>query len=113
VHPGQAVYETFLASGTILMAAQSTGRVCYGVEIDPLFVDLAIRRWQAFTGEKAHRLSDGQMFEAAERMPTFRLPDAIALYRDCEPAGRNHDADRIRVRLYTREQKPDFDATAG
>jgi hypothetical protein len=37
-----------------------------------------------------------------------RLPDAIALYRHCEPSGRNHDADRIRVWLYTRKQKQDF-----
>jgi DNA modification methylase len=65
--PGQAVYEPFLGSGTTLMAAQSTGRVCYGVEIDPLFVDVAIRRWQAFTGEKAHRLNDDQTFDVAEQ----------------------------------------------
>ena len=63
---GQAVYEPFLGSGTTLIAAQSTGRVCYGIEIDPLFVDVAIRRWQAFTGEKACRLRDGQAFEAVE-----------------------------------------------
>jgi DNA modification methylase len=56
-----------LGSGTTLMAAQSTGRVCYGIEIDPLFVDVAIRRWQAFTGEKAHRLNDGQVFDAADQ----------------------------------------------
>lgn len=64
--PGQAVYEPFLGSGTTLIAAQSTGRVCYGIEIDPLFVDVAIRRWQAFTGERACRLRDGQSFEAIE-----------------------------------------------
>lgn len=64
--PGQAVYEPFLGSGTTLIAAQSTGRVCYGIEIDPLFVDVAIRRWQAFTGEKASRLRDGQAFDAIE-----------------------------------------------
>jgi DNA modification methylase len=56
-----------LGSGTTLMAAQSTGRVCYGIEIDPLFVDVAIRRWQAFTGEKANRLNDGQVFDAADQ----------------------------------------------
>lgn len=65
--PGQAVYESFLGSGTTLLAAQSTGRVCYAVEIDPIFVDVGIRRWQAFTGEKAHRLQDGQSFEEAEQ----------------------------------------------
>ena len=62
--PGQAIYEPFLGSGTTLIAAQSSGRVCLGIEIDPLFVDLAIRRWQAFTGEKAMRESDGANFEA-------------------------------------------------
>lgn len=62
--PGQAVYEPFLGSGTTLIAAQSCGRVCMGVEIDPLFVDLAVRRWQAFTGEKAIRASDGLSFDS-------------------------------------------------
>jgi DNA modification methylase len=62
--PGQAIYEPFLGSGTTLIAAQSCGRVCYGIEIDPLFVDVAIRRWQAFTGEKARRANDGALFEA-------------------------------------------------
>ena len=61
--PGQAIYEPFLGSGTTLIAAQSCGRVCFGIEIDPLFVDLAIRRWQAFTGEKAKRANDGVLFD--------------------------------------------------
>ena len=61
--PGQAIYEPFLGSGTTLIAAQSCGRVCLGIEIDPLFVDVAIRRWQAFTGEGAKRASDGAIFE--------------------------------------------------
>lgn len=61
--PGQAIYEPFSGSGTTLIAAQSCGRVFLGVEIDPLFVDLAIRRWQAFTGEKAKRASDGTPFD--------------------------------------------------
>lgn len=42
----------------------SFGRLCFGIEIDPLFVDVAIRRWQAFAGEKARRASDGMLFEA-------------------------------------------------
>jgi DNA modification methylase len=45
------------------VAAQSCGRVCFGIEIDPLFVDLAIRRWQSFAGEKARRASDGVDFD--------------------------------------------------
>src|SRR3954468_17166646 len=62
--PGQAIYEPFLGSGTTLIAAQSCGRVCFGIEIDPLFIDVAIRRWQAFTGGKAKRANDGVLFEA-------------------------------------------------
>jgi DNA modification methylase len=62
--PGQAIYGPFLGSGTTLIAAQSCGRVCFGIEIDPLFVDLAIRRWQSFTGEKAKRANDGALFDA-------------------------------------------------
>lgn len=62
--PGQAIYEPFLGSGTTLIAAQSCGRVCFGIEIDPLFVDVVIRRWQAFTGETAKRVSDSMLFDA-------------------------------------------------
>jgi DNA modification methylase len=65
-NPGQAIYEPFLGSGTTLIAAQSSNRVCLGVEIDPLFVDVVIRRWEAFTGEAATRLGDGQSFGAVQ-----------------------------------------------
>jgi DNA modification methylase len=51
--PGDAVYEPFLGSGTTLIAADSTGRLCLAMELDPLYVDVAIRRWQAFTGKEA------------------------------------------------------------
>jgi len=61
--PGQAIYEPFLGSGSTLIAAQSSGRVCLGIEIDPFFIDVAIRRWQAFTGEKARRANDSVLFE--------------------------------------------------
>ncbi len=61
--PGPAIYEPFLGSGTTLIAAQSSSRVCLAIEIDPLFVDLATRRWQAFAGEKAIRETDGVSFD--------------------------------------------------
>jgi DNA modification methylase len=50
---GDLVLDSFLGSGTTLLAAERTGRVCYGIEIDPLYVDVAIRRWQRYTGEPA------------------------------------------------------------
>jgi DNA modification methylase len=45
------VLDSFLGSGSTLMAAERTGRICRGIEIDPLYVDIAIRRWQRMTGE--------------------------------------------------------------
>jgi DNA modification methylase len=62
--PGDTVYEPFLGSGTTLIAAESVGRICLAIEIDPLYVDVAIRRWQAFTGQQAILQADGRGFEA-------------------------------------------------
>ena len=47
------VFDAFLGSGTTLLAAERTGRRCYGIELDPLYVDIAIERWQRMTGRKA------------------------------------------------------------
>jgi DNA modification methylase len=73
--PGQAIYEPFLGSGTTLIAAESTGRVCHAVELDPLYVDVAIRRWQAFTGKPA-LAPDGRTFDvvAAKRASEGGIP---------------------------------------
>ncbi len=57
-----AIYDPFLGSGTTLIAAQTTGRRCLGIEIDPRYVDVAIRRWQSFTGQRAQRETDGRLF---------------------------------------------------
>jgi DNA modification methylase len=62
--PGQAIYDPFLGSGTTVIAAETTGRVCLGMEIDPRYVDVAVRRWQAFTGDKATLDGDGRTFDA-------------------------------------------------
>jgi DNA modification methylase len=75
---GEAVYEPFLGSGTTLIAAQSTGRVCLGIEIDPLFVDVAIRRWQAFTGERAIRERDGRDYDDVARAASCSGPGAMS-----------------------------------
>ena len=60
--PGQAIYEPFMGSGTTLIAAETTGRICYGVELNPVYVDVAIERWQAFTGEEAVLTDSGESF---------------------------------------------------
>lgn len=67
---GEAVYDPFLGSGTTLMAAELTERICCGIELDPKYCDVIIRRWEEFTGCKAALEADGRTFEEvkAERM---------------------------------------------
>jgi DNA modification methylase len=60
---GDLVLDPFLGSGSTLMAAERVGRVCRGIEMDPLYVDLTIRRWQRLTGDVAVR-QDGVTFNA-------------------------------------------------
>jgi DNA modification methylase len=67
---GQAVYEPFSGSGTTIIAAEMTGRNCHAIEIDPAYIDVAVKRWQDFTGQKATLEGDGRTFDeiAAERL---------------------------------------------
>ena len=51
--PGQAIYEPFSGSGTTIIAAEITGRCCHAVELSPAYVDVAVRRWEQFTGKGA------------------------------------------------------------
>jgi DNA modification methylase len=69
--PGQAIYEPFSGSGTTIIAAEVTGRICHAIELLGPYVDVAVQRWQAFTGEAATLEGDGRAFEAiaAERRP--------------------------------------------
>jgi len=63
---GDIVLDPFLGSGTTLLAAERTGRRCCGIEIDPLYVDAAIRRWRSFTGEDAIHGTTGRSFTDTE-----------------------------------------------
>lgn len=62
--PGQKIYEPFSGSGTTLISCEKTGRICHAVEITPAYVDVAIRRWQNFTGQDAVLESTGQTFKS-------------------------------------------------
>ncbi len=59
---GEVVLDAFLGSGTTVIAAERTGRACYGIELDPRYVDTIVRRWQAFTGQSAIQESTGRTF---------------------------------------------------
>jgi DNA modification methylase len=61
---GELVYDPFLGSGTTLAAAELTERVCYGIELDPKYVDVIVERWQQLTGKQATHEADGRSFDA-------------------------------------------------
>jgi len=67
---GDTVFDPFLGSGTTVIAAEQSQRTCLGLEIEPKYVDVIVRRWQNFTGEKALLVDTRCTFEdiAAERM---------------------------------------------
>jgi DNA modification methylase len=50
---GETIYEPFAGSGTAIIAAEMSGRACYALELAPTFVDVALARWEAFSGSKA------------------------------------------------------------
>ncbi len=68
--PGDAIYEPFCGSGTTIVACEMTDRLCYAMELDPTYIDTAVRRWEKFSGKRASL--DGRSFDevAAERQPS-------------------------------------------
>jgi DNA modification methylase len=60
---GDIVLDSFLGSGSTLIAAERVGRICVGIEIDPLYVDVAVRRWQRHTGDRAIHVPSGKCFD--------------------------------------------------
>jgi DNA modification methylase len=76
---GELVYDPFLGSGTTLAAAEQSGRVCHGLELDPKYVDVVVQRWQMLTGKGALLDGDGRTFEEVGKA---RLaPDGVG----CQP----------------------------
>ena len=64
------VLDPFAGSGSISIAAERTGRRARAIEIDPVYVDVAIRRWQSFTGRWATLAGTGETFEQLEEERT-------------------------------------------
>jgi len=67
-HSDEIVLDPFLGSGTTVIAAEDCGRICYGIEISPHYVDVIIRRWQEFTGEVAVLEGSDMAFAEAEHL---------------------------------------------
>ena len=64
---GDIVLDPFFGSGTTLIGAERVGRICYGIELDPGYVDTIVRRWQAFTGLVATHVVSGRSFADLEQ----------------------------------------------
>jgi DNA modification methylase len=73
--PGQAIYEPFLGSGTCLIAAETTGRICHAVELNPAYVDVAVLRWQALTGQVAVLEGGGSFANVGAERATDRAAE--------------------------------------
>lgn len=68
---GDLVLDSFAGSGTTILAAEKTGRRCYAAELDPIYIDVAVRRWQTLTGRQAVHADYGMTFDQlAENRPT-------------------------------------------
>ena len=61
-HAAQLILDLFLGSGTTLIAAEQLGRKCYGLELEPKYVDVIVRRWQKLTGQRAVNEATGELF---------------------------------------------------
>jgi DNA modification methylase len=65
---GEVVYDPFLGSGTTLIAAEITDRICYGLELDPRYVDVIVQRWQHLPGKEARLDGDGRTFNEVKKV---------------------------------------------
>ena len=64
---GEIVLDTFLGMGTTVIASEQTGRACFGIELNPVYVDATIRRWQNFTSQQAVNALSGRTFNEIEQ----------------------------------------------
>jgi DNA modification methylase len=71
---GAAVYDPFLGSGTTLIAAEVSERICYGMELDPKYCDVILTRWHEFTGKEATLEGNGQTFAEIARSRARAVP---------------------------------------
>ena len=70
--PGELIYEPFGGSGTTLIAAETESRRCFGLEIEPRYCDVIVRRWQKFTGRTAC-LDTGETFDSVAASRVFQV----------------------------------------
>lgn len=84
---GERVLDAFCGSGTTLIAAERAGRIGYGIELDPLYVDVAVRRWQALTGRDAvHAITGASFAEQADSLERDQGRSAVVSLAASQPS---------------------------
>jgi DNA modification methylase len=85
---GETVYEPFCGSGTTIIAAETSGRTALAIELNPAYVDVAVMRWQNFTGESAVLEGDGRSFVEirADRLGEAHYDSEGRPARDAQPS---------------------------
>ena len=100
---GDIVLDAFSGSGTTIIAAAKTGRRAYVIELDPKFVDVAVRRWEAWSGQVARHAETGLTFaEMAEADLTRRLLGESLRSKRRPPLPHPEAASPVRVRQRAR-----------
>ena len=94
---GALVYDPFLGSGTTLIAAQMTERICYGLEIDPRYCDVIVRRWQELTGEQAMLDGTNKSFDEVARSQMVPERSSISGFDFASPQRRKARHGRSRA----------------
>jgi predicted methyltransferase len=94
---GALIIDTFVGSGSTLLAAEETGRICTGVELDPGYVEVAIRRWQKRTGKDAIHTVTGETFDEFCRRHAEVAAAPVSIVEPIEghmPDVMDHDSER-------------------
>jgi DNA modification methylase len=79
---GDGVLDCFCGSGTTLIAAEKSGRVGYGIELDPAYVDVSVRRWQKLTGKEAVHAETGKSFDDVAQLRDANSADVGNRYAE-------------------------------
>jgi len=77
------VYDPFLGSGSTLIACEQTGRTCFGMEIDPGYIDVIIERWENFTGKKSKKITWSRILDTNRSLGKYDCKHCI-LYSQVE-----------------------------
>lgn len=85
--PGDLAFEPFCGSGSLIIAAEQASRVCYGMEIAPEYVDVAVRRWQEFTGQVAVHEASGATYAELRDERVGATPEEPPLAVETAAAG--------------------------